>query len=482
MFIGRTKELRRLRQLTKKQVASLVVMTGRRRIGKSRLLQEFGKDFPRSYFFTGLSPAPGITAQDQRDEFAHKLAQHFSWPSFQRQHWSELFSLLAQETQAGPVCLVFDEISWMAEGSPLFLAQLKNAWDLEFKNNPKLLLVLCGSISSWIHKNILSSTGFVGRISEVIKLEELSLQESVQFWGPQGFRLSHMEKIKFLNVVGGIPRYLEELDPSKPAEQNIQRLAFQEGGFLFNEFDRLFSDLFQSRHKNYKSILKALVSGPKSLQEISLTLRRESGGSLTEALQDLEEAGFVRGHTRWNFSTGAFGKIKKYSIVDNYSRFYLKYISPNREKILKNLYPDKDLQFLSGWESIMGLQFENLVIKNARSIFEILHIDKRDIINAGPYFQTKTKTQHSCQIDYLIQTRFQTLYLCEIKFRLTEGEHSVIQEVERKRNTLLIPKNFSTRPILISAGPVHPKVSGERYFDEIIHIEDFLHPKGATDR
>ena len=159
-FIGRKRELRMLGELFKKKSASLVVIRGRRRIGKSRLAQEFASKTPH-YVFSGLPPTEGISVTDQREEFARQLQREMKIPLPRAEDWGDLFWYLAQQTQKGKVILVFDEISWMGSKDPTFLGKLKTAWDLYFKNNPQLIFILCGSISSWIEENILSSTGFL---------------------------------------------------------------------------------------------------------------------------------------------------------------------------------------------------------------------------------------------------------------------------------------------------------------------------------
>jgi hypothetical protein len=115
--------------------------------------------------------------------------------------------------------VLFDEISWMGSKDPDFLGKLKNAWDLYFKKNPKLIFILCGSVSSWIDKNILSHTGFLGRISYRLTLEELPLKDCNQFWSSAGGQISAYEKLKVLSITGGVPRYLEEIKPRMSAEK-----------------------------------------------------------------------------------------------------------------------------------------------------------------------------------------------------------------------------------------------------------------------
>ena len=474
MFVGREKELENLRKLRQKAVASLVAVTGRRRIGKSRLLEEYAKEFARSFVFSGLPPAPGVKPEDQRADFSRRLRRYFSWPELKADTWADLFALLADQTVEGEVLVVLDEVSWMAQGDALFLPHLKNAWDLDFKKNANLVLAVCGSVSSWIEENLLSSTGFVGRVSETIRLRELPLSAAAQFWGDRQGRVSHYEKIKFLNIVGGIPRYLEEMQPAETSEQNILRLCFSESGFLFSEFDRLFSDLFSKRLGRYRRVLETLLAGDRTPAEIASSLGQSQGGTLTDYLEQLEGLDFVRRDYVWSLYTQQQGKLSRYRLSDNYARFFLRYIAPHHARIASGGFPDRGLQFIPGWETIMGLQFENLVLNNRMAIFDRLGVDARDVLADGPYFQTETKSTQPCQIDYLIQTRFNSLYLCEVKCRSTAVSTGVIGSVQEKMERLRIPKNHSVRPILISGGEVSNSLGEARYFARIITGEDLL--------
>ena len=138
-FVGRKHELSLLNDLLEKKVASLVVIRGRRRIGKSRLVQEFAQH-KKYYVFSGLPPTNNTTAQSQRDEIARQLALQSDIPEVKVDDWSKLFLLLAKEVKKGRAIILFDEISWMGSKDPDFLGKLKNAWDLYFKSNPKRIL------------------------------------------------------------------------------------------------------------------------------------------------------------------------------------------------------------------------------------------------------------------------------------------------------------------------------------------------------
>ena len=136
----------------------------------------------------------------------------------------------------------------------------------------------------------------------------------------------------------------------------------------------------------------------------------------TKHLDDLVKAGFVQRDFTWSLDNGQESKLSVYRLSDNYLRFYLKYIAPNRSKIEKGAFANAALSRLPGWESIMGLQFENLVTHNRKIIWNLLNLSPEEIVMDGPFFQNSTTKQPGCQIDYLIQTRFHNLFLCEIKF------------------------------------------------------------------
>jgi len=467
-FYGRQEELERLKLLQRKKTSSLVVVKGRRRIGKSRLIQEFCKEM-KHLIFTGLAPEKDITAQDQRDHFVNQMQRQLNVRGIKSQDWSDIFWHLAEKTKKGQIVLVFDEINWMGSLDATFLAKLKDAWDLNYKNNSKLILILSGSMSSWIDSNILSSTGFMGRISLELTLDELPLPICNLFWRNKKTHISSYEKFKILSVTGGVPRYLEEIDPSLTAEDNIHNMAFKRGGLLVEEFDRIFSDLFSNRFSRYKQIIERLAGGSCSLDEISEATNLEKGGTISEYLEDLVETGYIAKDNTWNIKNRNQSNLCRFRLKDNYIRFYLKYIEPNRNQIEKNRVIKPP-----GWAAIMGLQFENLVLNNFLKIYDILKINPQEVVYDNPYFQRKTKNQPGCQIDYLIQTKFNTLYICEIKFSNEPIGHAIIEEMKNKISRLKIPKGYSIRPVLIHVNGITDKLLESDFFASIINFSEFL--------
>lgn len=472
-FWGRESELSELKRIDDQKKAGLIVCLGRRRIGKSRLIQEFGKKFRQYVELQGLAPRPGQTNQDQLDWFSQEISRQTSLPVVIYRDWSDAFQMLAEHFAGKHVLIFLDEISWMGQHDSDFPGKLKVAWDLHFKKNPRLRLVLCGSVSSWIDKNILRSTNFVGRISLELLLRDLSLKEAYKFWQNKASHASSLEKLRILCLTGGVPRYLEEIDYSRSVEQNYKALCFSKSGFLFSEFDKIFNDIFERRSDSYQKIVRSLMMGPRNMSEISEDSELPANGVLTQYLLDLELSGFIRKEVMWDLQTlKEKNKTVRYRLADNYVRFYLKYILPNTAKIQNGLFKDMAIEKMSSFDIFVGLQFENLILQNLPDICGALKIPLNSVLNAGSYFQAKTSRQEGCQIDLLIQTK-NSIYLCELKARRSVDD-AVISEVQEKIQKLKIPANLSVRPVLIYAGTLDPEVVEADFFDEIINFESLL--------
>lgn len=474
IFVGRKKDLERLQNLVRKKTSSLAVVYGRRRVGKSRLIVEFAKNY-RFVHLAGLPPTPKTTSQDQRNEFSKQLSRSLGLPNMQMDDWGDLFSMLARETKVGRVVIILDEISWMGSKDPLFLGKLKNVWDMDMKNNPELILILCGSVSTWIEDNILHDTGFMGRVSLTIFLEQLGLQECNFLLDSIGFKGSDYDKLTILSVTGGIPRYIEEIHAHMPAEANIQELCFRPSGILFHEFNDIFNDLLTKRSETYKKIVASLVNGIKEIQEIATDVGLATSGYLSDCLHDLISLGFIRRDYSWNLKEGKESALSHFRLSDNYLRFYLKYIAPHYSKIESNHYVRAALTSMPGWDSMMGLQFENLILSSRELIWSKLPFSPGDIINDNPFFQMKTSRTKGCQIDYMVQTRFRNLFIFEIKFSRNKIGMEIIDEIKEKIGRLALPRGFSCCPVLIHVNGVTDGVIECGYFSQIIDFSSLLY-------
>jgi uncharacterized protein len=246
-------------------------------------------------------------------------------------------------------------------------------------------------------------------------------------------------------------------------------MCFAREGLLFNEFDNIFADLFNPRNETYRNIVAALVEGPRDLEQLYSALQIGKTGKVSGYADDLIQTGLLaRDHT-WSLKTGAESKLSRFRLSDNYLRFYLKFIQPNRRRIERGT-----LSRLPNIDSVLGLQFENLVLKNRHSLFQLLDIDPNDVIYDNPYFQRKTQRQRGCQIDYLIQTRDRALYICEIKFSRNPVPATVAEEVAEKVARLQIPRGMSYRTVLIHSGQISRDLDEDEFFSAKLDLARLL--------
>jgi uncharacterized protein len=305
-------------------------------------------------------------------------------------------------------------------------------------------------------------------------LDPLPLHDCNAMLASQGFVTTNMEVFKILSVTGGVPWYIEQMDAKLSADENIKRQCFTAGGVLENDFDLIFHELFSKRDGIYKKIILALANRPVDLTTVSIKASYPKSGRLSDYLNDLIKAGFVSKDETWSLRTGKKLSLYHYRLSDNYLRFYLKYILPKKTAIEKNRIESIQLAALPGWETIMGLQFENLVVNNRHELYKALNIKTEDVVFDNPYFQNKTKKQQGCQIDYIIQTKINILYVIEIKFSKNPVAYKVINDMKEKIQRIYLPRNMICLPVLVHVNGVTEEVLNENYFYTIIDFGRFL--------
>ena len=317
--------------LWRKKTSSIVACRGRRRIGKSTLFREFAKRTADRYLeIEGLPPSEEskiLTSdqlnQKQLDNFIDILSGMTGCSDEKVTNWFAAFKRL--DEQIDETCrtvILLDEISWMGQYDADFPGRLRTAWETLFHRHEKLIVVVCGSVSAWIKDNILGNTGFTGRFSRDYVLGELSLPECVEFWGSARERILSREIFDVLSVTGGVPRYLEEVDPGLSADENIRRMCFLKTGELFKDFNAIFSPLFGAEIVLKKRILLALAEGPLTGAEISRKVGIGRNGRLAAIMRDLTEGGFVADDRGKSPETGLELRVGRYRLRDNYTRFY----------------------------------------------------------------------------------------------------------------------------------------------------------------
>lgn len=472
MFVGRNEILGKLDALWQKRTPSLVTVRGRRRIGKSTLVAEFAARSGAHFIsIDGQAPAERVNNKSQLLSFMQQLSLQTGVPAKRPANWLQAFTRLAESLpSSGRTVVLLDEISWMGGYDATFAGTLKIVWDKVLKKRPDLIVVLCGSVSSWIARNILNGTGFVGRDSLDLVVEELPLPLCRAFWGEAAGRTPVGDMLDFLSVTGGVPKYLEELNPALSADENIRRLCFSRDGILFRDFRQMFGQIFGKKAQEREAILKAVSHGSKSIAEIAETLGIDRNGHLGGHLDELALAGFVARDIAINPRTGQPARTVRYRLKDNYSRFWLHYVEPFAREIEDGLFKYDSLDSLKGWDSIKGLQFENLVVSNYRYLLPALGIAGASLVSAAPYRRNATVAVPGLQIDLLLQTKT-TAYVVEIKRRREIGSE-VAGEIKSKMAAAGFKSRIAVRSVLVYEGRLAPSViSG--------HLVDFAIPAAS---
>ena len=457
MFYGRQDLLEQLGDLLRKRTASLVTCRGRRRIGKSTLVEEFARRNRLKFMkLEGLSPRESDTNAKQLAAFSRQLGEMTGRREKCAANWFDAFARLDAAIEDVPTVVFLDEISWMGKYDPDFPGELKYAWDNRLKKHDRLIMVICGSVSTWITKNILRSKGFVGRPSLNLVVGELPLSDCLKFWGRKAPRISDAEIFDILSVVGGVPKYLELVDPSASAETNIRKLCFTPGGLLAEEFHDIFDDVFDGGRTLEKRILEALAESSRSGAEIASLLGVDNNGHFQDSLEALEIAGFVARDGGLNPETGRATRLVRYRIRDNYTRFFLKYVEPVADSVRKGLFRFTSLPQLSGWNAVLGLQFECLVLNNLPELLKRMGLSDVLILSASPYRKRAHARGEGCQIDLLLMSS-RTWWVVEIKRRREIGVE-IVEEVSRKVANLKTRPGVSVRTALVYCGNLSPVV------------------------
>ena len=476
LFYGREEQFADLERLWGKRTSSFVTCRGRRRIGKSTLIERFAEiSNARFIKIEGLRPEKNLSNSAELAHFCEQLSAitglDFEVPS----SWLKAFLQLDSVIKDGKRTVVLlDEISWMGYYDPAFAGILKTAWDNYLKKHPRLILVVCGSVSSWIKTHIIDDGAFYGRRSLDVVVPELPLGECIKFWGKAIERIELREIIDILSITGGIPRYLEEVSAALSANENICAMAFRPKSILRSDFDEMFQDVITKQPTLCARVIRLLLDGSYSGAEIASLLEVDRNGNINKALEQLEEAGLIALDEGKNPETGEDLREKRYRLKDNYCRFYLKYVEPEKTVIDKGQYELGTLDQLEGWESVKGLAFENLVVNNFAALKPHLGIGKSTITSVAPYRRAGSRDgkRVGVQVDLLLQTR-RTMYVVEVKRQRSIGRE-VIKEMEEKVKLLPHRKGVSIRTALVYDGELAPIVEADGYFDAIIPFRRLL--------
>ena len=303
-----------------------------------------------------------------------------------------------------------DELPWMDTPKSNFKSALDYFWNSYASKHKDIVLIVCGSATSWILNNLLNSkTGFYNRVTKKILLEPFTLKETYEYLLSRGFQYTKQTVIDAYMVFGGVPFYLEMLSPRLSLDQNIEKLCFEEKGDLHYELNNLFKSLFKNHNKHLEVILSLskVKSGITRQQIIEKT--KINGQTLTDILLELEQCSFIRKFT--NFTMQKNGSF--YQIIDPFILFSLKFDFANKKISW--------LSFInsSGYYSWCGLAFEKVCLNNINSIKMALGISS---IETEVFSWRSKNSETGAQIDLVIDRGDRTINICEMKHSISAFE------------------------------------------------------------
>lgn len=459
-FYGRQRELAELESLLQRPGAKLVVLKGRRHVGKTALVKEFARRHPELAFcqLTGLPPSE-LPATQMLPHVVGELSRHFDVPRLAQEGWDELLSIIALRMGDGHAILLVDEINWLARSDRRLAARLWAAWQSMLSPLPHFMLIVCGSLGGWIDKHFVSLAG--SHITKNITLDELPAHEALQFFYKPYNTITFPNQLQLLKFMGGIPRYVEEIDPRSDYLRTVDHMLFSKEGFLYDEYNRLMQDLFPSKGWP-RRIIRALSEGPLTLDDLGRRLGEHARQALPEQLEHLEKAGLLMRYHTWSLYTGRVSSRYKIRIIDNYTWFFQRAI-----RLMRRRQSLDSLQWAAKFESIPTVQLQNFFLKNRRLLLLAIGLTFGELIREGPYFTEATAEHGGCDIDYMVHTR-RALYIVEVRHQLTPITREVIDQVRSKINAIDVPRGMAVRPILLQCGGVDESVKNARYFDKIL--------------
>ena len=414
-IIGRKKEIEELTIAYRRKQSQLVAVYGRRRVGKTFLIRELYKnDF--SFYHTGLSPAEvqETNLMEAQLRSFYSTLRRFGYSKNKiPSNWIEAFDCLAEllsKTDKNKRTVVFiDEMPWMDTPRSGFITAFEHFWNGWGAGQDNLMLIVCGSATSWILNNLINSYGgLYNRVNMEIRLSPFSLAETEQLLAAQDVILTRYDILQLYMAVGGIPMYLSYVQSGMSLAQIIDSLYFSRKAKLKNEFERLFGSIFRYPD-NYIKVVRELSKRQSgySREELSQKTGIAAGEGLSKVLSALVESDFIEYYKPFENTK----REMMYRLTDPFCLFYLTEVE-NRNRGDGFWHENENFPSLAVWR---GRAFENACFIHIEQIKRALGVIGVGSDNS-PWTLRGTECQDGMQIDLIIKRKDRVVNLCEIKF------------------------------------------------------------------
>ena len=406
-IVGRDYEKQRLTELYKSKQAEFIAVYGRRRVGKTFIIREMFQN-KITFDLVGLAKA---TMNEQLTNFNITLNQATKTENQKAKNWLEAFAQLRnflEKSHEKRKLIFIDEIPWFDTKRSGFLSALEHFWNSWGCVQKELMLILCGSATSWIINKLINNHGGLhNRLTATVHLYPFTLAETQKYLKRKKINYNIQILSECYMITGGVPFYLSKIKKEFSLAQNIDNLFFNKESELKLEFRNLYNSLFDET-EDYVKIVEILSKKRKGLtrKEIAEKTKLSSGGTLTERLQNLEYCGFIRPYS-------TIGKEKRdtiFQLIDNFTLFYFKYLANNDFK--DEHYWSKNL-ISTQHNAWAGNAFEMLMLQHISEIKKTLEIAG---IQSAVYSWRSEDAEYGSQIDLVIDRKDGMINLCEIKF------------------------------------------------------------------
>lgn len=477
-IIGREKEIQELNELYNSDQSQLVAVYGRRRVGKTFLIDETLKG-RITFRHAGLSPVDEKgkkrMLKDQLKHFYNSLLLHGVKRSKCPTSWLDAFFMLEQhleKTDNGKRQVVFlDELPWMDTERSGFMTAFEGFWNTWGCHRDNLMLIVCGSAISWMLDNLINNHGgLYNRTNYEIKLSPFTLKECEQFYAYKGIAMSRYDIVQANMILGGIPYYMNYIRKGHSLAQNIDALFFAEGGKLKDEFDRLFASAFKSP-ENVKKVVKVLAKrhGGYTRQEILEKAGFAKGGGLTKILRALIASDLV-------YKYVPYGKSQDdahYKLIDPFCNYYLRFMQDADAMDVDFWINNFTSQKIVSWR---GLAFEDVCYRHILQIKRALGISGVST-TLSSWIVRGDEEKTGTQIDMLINRKDNVVNMCEMKFYNDDFavDKNYHMTLVRRRNMLqeTLPKKSSVHSTLITTyGLKSNEYQGD--FQQVICIDQLF--------
>ena len=435
-FVGRENEIQTLHDIMHSGKAEFVAVYGRRRVGKTYLIQQYF-DNRFSFSATGII---GGTREEELFAFTGALiSSGYSGP--RPTNWLEAFealkAMLDSRDTGGRQVIYIDELPCFDTLKSGFVHALGHFWNTWASLRKEVVLIVCGSATSWMTDNIINDHGGLhDRITHAIYLRQFTLAETETFLKKQGILWPRHQIVETYMMLGGVPYYLSLLDRRQSLAQNIDRLYFSRNSELGREYHRLFASLFKSPDP-YIRIVETLAGTRQGLtrREIADSLHLSSSGTFSRQLENLEYCDIIR---RYVTKVNNRPKTNEayYQLTDLFSLFHLTFAG----KLVTDDYWEQHLNtpVINTWQ---GLAFEHVCMAHIRQIRHALGLDRI----AVEYYSWRSRTPPRAQVDMIIERADRMINLCEIKYTLADYTITATEDRNLRNRIAAFQRDSKTR-------------------------------------